>query len=77
VYGGWRVPPNYDSLLAKLIVHAPTRDKAILRMRHALDELIVGGIRTNTELHKRLLVEPDVVRGVMTTRTIEKMLARG
>jgi acetyl-CoA carboxylase biotin carboxylase subunit len=77
VYGGWRVPPNYDSLLAKLIVHAPTRDAAILRMRHALDELIVGGIRTNTELHKRLLVEPDVVRGVMTTRTIEKMLARG
>jgi acetyl-CoA carboxylase biotin carboxylase subunit len=44
-------------------------------MRRALDEFIVGGIRTNIELHKRLLVEPDVVRGVMTTRTIERMLA--
>jgi acetyl-CoA carboxylase biotin carboxylase subunit len=77
VYGGWRVPPDYDSLLAKLIVHAPTRTEAIQRMRRALDEFIVGGIRTNIALHKRLLVEPDVVKGVMTTRTIEKMLARG
>jgi acetyl-CoA carboxylase biotin carboxylase subunit len=77
VYGGWRVPPDYDSLLAKLVVHAPTRADAILRMRRALDEFIVSGIRTNIELHKRLLVEPDVVEGKMTTRTIEKMLARG
>jgi acetyl-CoA carboxylase, biotin carboxylase subunit len=76
VYGGWRVPSCYDSLLAKLIVHAPTRAEAILRMRRALDEFIVEGIRTNIELHKRLLVEPDVSLGVMTTRTIEKMLAR-
>jgi acetyl-CoA carboxylase biotin carboxylase subunit len=77
VYGGWRVPPNYDSLLAKLVVHAPTRAEAIQRMRRALDEFIIGGIRTNIPLHKRLLVEPDVVEGVMTTRTIETMLARG
>jgi acetyl-CoA carboxylase, biotin carboxylase subunit len=77
VYGGWRVPSDYDSLLAKLIVHAPTRADAILRMRRALDEFIVGGIRTNIELHKRLLEEPAVLEGVMTTRTIEKMLARG
>ena len=77
VYGGWRVPPDYDSLLAKLIVHAPTRPQAILKMRRALDEFIVGGIRTNIDLHKRLMVEEDFVNGVMTTRTIEKMLARG
>jgi acetyl-CoA carboxylase biotin carboxylase subunit len=77
VYGGWRVPADYDSLLAKLIAHAPTRAEAILRMRRALDEFIVGGIRTNIDLHKRLLVEPDMVEGTMTTRTIEKMLARG
>jgi acetyl-CoA carboxylase biotin carboxylase subunit len=77
VYGGWRVPPDYDSLLAKLIVHAPTRAQAILKMRRALDEFIVGGIRTNIDLHKRLMVEEDFVKGTMTTRTIEKMLARG
>ena len=74
VYGGWRVPPNYDSLLAKLIVHAPTRADAILRMRRALDEFIVGGIRTNIELHKRLLADEEVIRGDMTTHTIERIL---
>jgi acetyl-CoA carboxylase, biotin carboxylase subunit len=75
VYGGWRVPPNYDSLLAKVIVHAPTRLEAISRMRRALDEFIVGGIKTNIELHKRLLRDEEVVRGEMTTRTIERLLA--
>ncbi len=74
VYGGWRVPPNYDSLLAKVIVHAPTRAEAISRMRRALDEFIVGGIKTNIELHKRLLRDEEVLRGVMTTRTIERLL---
>jgi acetyl-CoA carboxylase, biotin carboxylase subunit len=77
VYGGWRVPSNYDSLLAKLIVHAPTRAEAIVRMRRALDEFIVGGIRTNIALHKRLLEAPEMLDGSMTTRTIENLLARG
>jgi acetyl-CoA carboxylase, biotin carboxylase subunit len=75
VYGGWRVPSDYDSLIAKLIVHAPTRAEAIVRMKRALDEFIVGGIRTNIELHKRLMNEPDVISGAMSTRTIERMLA--
>ncbi len=75
VYGGWRVPPDYDSLLAKLIVHAPTRPLAILRMRRALDEFIVGGIRTNIELHKRLMADEEVVAGTMTTRTVERVIA--
>jgi acetyl-CoA carboxylase, biotin carboxylase subunit len=74
VYGGWRVPSNYDSLLAKVIVHAPTRTEALARMRRALDEFIVGGIKTNIELHKRLLRDDEVVRGAMTTRTIERLL---
>jgi acetyl-CoA carboxylase biotin carboxylase subunit len=74
IYGGWKVPPNYDSLLAKVIVHAPSREQAIVRMRRALDEFIVGGIKTNIDLHKRLLVDDEVVRGTMTTRTIERVL---
>ena len=77
VYGGWVVPQHYDSLLAKIIVHAPTRAEAIIRMKRALDETIVGGIRTNIALHKRLLLEEDVVDGTMTTRTIERMIAAG
>ena len=74
VYGGWRVPADYDSLLAKLIVHAPTRQEAIIRMRRALDEFIVAGIRTNIDLHKALMNDPEVVAGTMTTRTIERLI---
>jgi acetyl-CoA carboxylase biotin carboxylase subunit len=77
VYGGWRVPADYDSLLAKLIVHGATRREAIARMRCALDEFIVAGIRTNIELHKALLVDREVVEGSMTTRTIERVTSRG
>jgi acetyl-CoA carboxylase, biotin carboxylase subunit len=75
VYGGWRVPADYDSLLAKLIVHAPTRPEAIVRMRRALDEFIVAGIRTNINLHKALLEDPEVIAGTMTTRTVERVVA--
>ncbi len=75
VYGGWRVPGDYDSLMAKLIVHAPTREAAIIRMRRALAEFIIGGIRTNIPLHRRLLDNEEVINGTMTTRTIEDMLA--
>ena len=76
VYGGWKVPSDYDSLLAKLIVHAPTRQEAIIRMRRALGEFIVGGIRTNIPLHRRLLEDEEVIAGTMTTRTIERILAQ-
>ena len=75
VYGGWRVPSNYDSLIAKVITHAPNRDRALKRMERALDEFIIGGIRTNIPLHKRLMQHPDVKKGVMTTRTIEELVA--
>jgi len=75
VYGGWRVPANYDSLRAKIIVHAPTRAEAVVRMRRALDETIVEGIRTNIELHKKLLDCQEMIDGTMTTRTIEGIVA--
>jgi acetyl-CoA carboxylase biotin carboxylase subunit len=75
VFGGFTVPPNYDSLLGKVIVHAATREQAIKRMQRALDEFIIGGIRTNIPLHKELLALPDVINGVMTTRTVENFMA--
>ncbi|MBI2392241.1 MAG: acetyl-CoA carboxylase biotin carboxylase subunit [Deltaproteobacteria bacterium] len=75
VYGGWRVPSNYDSLIAKVITHAPTRERALKRMERALDEFIIGGIRTNIPLHKRLVQHEDVRAGRMTTRTIEELVA--
>jgi len=74
VYGGWTVPKDYDSLLAKVVVHAPTRAEAIVRMRRALDEFIVGGIRTNIEMHKKLLDDAEVIDGKMSTRTVERVI---
>ncbi|HRG96435.1 MAG TPA: acetyl-CoA carboxylase biotin carboxylase subunit [Polyangiaceae bacterium] len=75
VYGGFRVPSDYDSLIAKVIVHASTRAEAVSRMRRALDEFIVGGIRTNIPLHQRLLRDAEVLDGTMTTRTVERIVA--
>ncbi len=75
VYGGFRVPSDYDSLIAKVIVHAGSRAEAITRMRRALDEFIVGGIRTNIPLHQRLLRDAEVLAGTMTTRTVERVVA--
>jgi acetyl-CoA carboxylase biotin carboxylase subunit len=77
VYGGWRVPADYDSLLAKLIVHGATRQEALARARRALDEFIVAGIRTNIEMHKLLLADHEVIAGTMTTRTVERVTGRG
>jgi acetyl-CoA carboxylase biotin carboxylase subunit len=77
VYGGWRVPSAYDALIAKVITHGATRTEAIARMRCALDELIIGGIRTNLPLHQALLRNPEVLEGRMSTRTIERVVAQG
>ncbi len=74
VFGGWKVPQHYDSLLAKVITHGKTRAIAISRMQRALDELIVGGIRTNVALHQKLLLDPEVVAATMTTRTVERVV---
>ncbi len=63
IYQGYSVPPDYDSLLAKLIVWAPTRDEAILRMRRALLEFLVIGVKTNIDFHLSILREQDFLRG--------------
>jgi len=75
VYGGGRVPPHYDPLIAKLIVHAPTRPRAIAKMRRALSETIIGGIRTNIPLHQRILEHPAFEEGRLSTRFIEDLQA--
>jgi acetyl-CoA carboxylase biotin carboxylase subunit len=77
VYGGWRVPSSYDALIAKVITHGSDRAEALAKMRCALDEFIIGGIRTNIPLHQALLREPEVLEGRMSTRTIERVVARG
>jgi acetyl-CoA carboxylase biotin carboxylase subunit len=73
VYGGGRVPPHYDPLIAKLIVHAPTRARAIAKMRRALSETIIGGIRTNIPLHQRILGHPAFEEGRVSTRFLDDL----
>ncbi|MDW7658913.1 MAG: acetyl-CoA carboxylase biotin carboxylase subunit [Bacillota bacterium] len=63
LYQGAVIPPDYDSLIAKLIVHAPTRDQAIARMRRALMEFLISGVETNIDYHLAILREPEFVSG--------------
>lgn len=63
LYSGYSVPPNYDSLVGKVITYGADRDEALARMRNALDELIVDGIKTNTELHKDLVRDAAFCKG--------------
>jgi acetyl-CoA carboxylase biotin carboxylase subunit len=77
LYAGYFVPPYYDSLVAKLIVHAPTRARAIDRMRRALDEFAVLGIKTTIPLHQRIVDDPDFQAGDYTIHWLEKFVAGG
>ncbi|MCE0742492.1 acetyl-CoA carboxylase biotin carboxylase subunit [Acetobacter sicerae] len=77
VYAGYRVPPYYDSMIAKLIVHAPTREAAIARMSRALDELVVEGVNTVVPLHRRILADPEFQKGDYTIHWLENFTARG
>jgi acetyl-CoA carboxylase biotin carboxylase subunit len=73
IYEEYRVPPHYDSLLAKLIVHAEDRPAAIRRLRRALREFVIEGIKTNLDFHRRLVVHPDYVAGRVDTHFLERM----
>jgi acetyl-CoA carboxylase, biotin carboxylase subunit len=77
LYAGYFVPPYYDSLVAKLIVHAPSRKRAIDRMRRALDEFAVVGIQTTIPLHRRIVDDPDFQSGDYTIHWLEKFVAGG
>jgi len=72
LYTGYEVPPHYDSLLAKLIVWAPTRDGAIARMQRALEEFVIEGVITTIPFHQRLLKHEGFIRGDTYTRFIQE-----
>src|SRR3954452_6152802 len=71
---GYTVPPYYDSLVGKLIVHAPNRDEAIATMRRALDELQIEGIHTTLPLHRRIFRNPDFAESRVDTTWVERIL---
>lgn len=71
LYDRYRVPPYYDSLIAKIIAYGQTREEAIRKLLVALDECIIGGIKTNMDLHRRVLTNPEFVSGRVHTRLLE------
>jgi len=72
-YSGCVIPSHYDSLVAKLIVHGRDRQEAIARMKRALDEFIIEGIKTTIPFHKKVLNDPDFIKGDVSTAFVEKM----
>ena len=75
LYSGYKVPPNYDSLIGKLIAYGATRDEALARMRNAIDELVVDGIKTNTALNRELVRDPGFCKGGVNIHYLEHKLA--
>ena len=74
VYSGYTVPPNYDSLIAKLIVHDESREAALIRMKNALDEMVIGGIKTNLELHEKLISDINFSKAPVSIHYLEEKL---
>ncbi len=76
IYAGYRIPPYYDSLAGKLIVHGRSRNECLMRLRRALDELVVGGIETTIPLFQRLVRESDILNGDYNIHWLEQWLAK-
>jgi acetyl-CoA carboxylase biotin carboxylase subunit len=74
VHEGYRIPPYYDSMIGKLIVHRPTRAEAIKTMLRALDEFVIEGVKTTIPLQKRMLRDPNFVAGTVHTKYVEQTL---
>ena len=72
IYAGYRVPPYYDSMVAKLIVYGATRNECLMRLRRALDEFVIVGIETTIPLHQRLVREPSFIDGTYNIHWLEK-----
>jgi len=76
IYSGYRIPPYYDSLTGKLICHGKTRNECLMRLKRALDELVVEGIETTIPLFQMLVREPDIIDGNYNIHWLEKFLAK-
>ncbi|MGH6632595.1 acetyl-CoA carboxylase biotin carboxylase subunit [Sphingopyxis sp.] len=76
LYAGYSIPPYYDSMIGKLIVYGRTRESCMMRMRRALEEMVIAGVKTNIPLHQALLADPDVIHGDYTIKWLEDWLAK-
>ena len=76
IYTNYTVPPNYDSMIGKIIVHGDTREQALARMRTALSETVIEGINTNIPLHRELMVDAKFIEGGTSIHYLEGWLER-
>ncbi len=76
LYTGYRVPPYYDSMIGKLIVYGTTRERCIMRLRRALEEFVIEGMKTTIPLHQKLVRDPEFLAGDYTIKWLEQWLAR-
>ncbi len=76
LYAGYRIPPYYDSMIGKLIVYGKTREAAMMRLKRALEETVIEGVKTTIPLHQALLNEPDIQNGGYTIKWLEEWLAK-
>ena len=75
IYAGYSVPPYYDSLVAKLVVHGSSRNECMMRLRRALEEFVIGGIDTTIPLHQKLIADPDFLNGDYDIHWLEKWMS--
>jgi acetyl-CoA carboxylase biotin carboxylase subunit len=76
LYTGYRVPPYYDSMIGKLIVYGSTRERCIMRLKRALEEFVVEGMKTTIPLHQRLVRDPEFLAGDYTIKWLEEWLVK-
>jgi acetyl-CoA carboxylase biotin carboxylase subunit len=74
LYQGYTVPPHYDSLVSKLIVHGATRNECLMRLRRALEEYVIAGIETTIPLHQRIIAAPEFIDGAYDIHWLEKFV---
>lgn len=72
LYAGYRIPPNYDSLIAKLVVHGQSRNECLMRLKRALKEFVIDGVETTIPLHQRLIAAPDFINGHYDIHWLER-----
>jgi acetyl-CoA carboxylase, biotin carboxylase subunit len=76
IYSGYKIPPYYDSLIGKLVVHGKNRNECLMRLRRSLDEIVVGGIETTIPLFQQLVRDPDIINGDYHIHWLEQWLAK-
>ncbi|MGH6947113.1 MAG: acetyl-CoA carboxylase biotin carboxylase subunit, partial [Kiloniellales bacterium] len=76
LYNGYRIPPHYDSLIAKLVVHGQSRNECLMRLRRALGEFVIGGVETTIPLHAQLASNPDFINGDYDIHWLEAFVQR-